>query len=87
MKKPKHTPGPWTAETNGDTHPKVLGLDGKTIMGTAQAKTRLYAENCANVRLAALAPELLAGLREAIEFMPDNLLKAELLVLVARSGD
>lgn len=69
----KHTPGPWTAEKNTDQsqHIKVIHHSNKPGAATrtiAKVTCRMSwsAEQKANARLIAAAPDLLEELRQAI---------------------
>lgn len=71
--KNKGTPGPWRAVTGGDTHPNVVGPDGKSILSTSNSRATAHLEKCANAELAAKAPlfrDLLLDVRAHLESMP-----------------
>ena len=60
----KHTPGPWKLITGG---PMLVTSDESAIIAT-----RLGGVSEANARLIAAAPELLAALKRATQFLLDN---------------
>lgn len=65
MSTQKHTPGPWVrTNENGIRH-----ADGKTLI--AQTFWPSQEVNKANARLIAAAPELLEGLKQAVEELSD----------------
>lgn len=64
----KHTPGPWIVGSNGTTvlHMDDTDLDHPypAVVNTVSGRDSMeYGEACANARLIAAAPELLAALR------------------------
>lgn len=96
-----HTPGPWAAILDGRSKPKqgmmihkmalVRTISGHTCID-ATGSGADYAEDCANARLIASAPDLLAdrdALREQIKRIQDALGTGEEgdnLVAVARDS-
>ena len=78
--KAQHTPGPWKLNTDGDTGMNDSGciLDSighvivTDIYGTYR-NGRTTGEAEANARLIAAAPDLLAALTEAVDFIWDEM--------------
>lgn len=66
--KTTHTPGPWALDSNGIGHEVVLGRGGQHCVAAVHG-TDDPAENLANGRLIASAPELLEAARDAIHMI------------------
>lgn len=63
----KHTPGPWhIGDTNTNFSPKVYGADGYMTADCSRIQKRTDAEEQANARLIAAAPDLLAALKSVV---------------------
>jgi hypothetical protein len=75
MSQNKHTPGPWRVG-NSFMESGVFSADGKTIVALTHGSARYYrrqeqiAEQDANARLIAAAPELLEALVDLTRVMP-----------------
>ena len=69
----KFTPGPWTAILDKPTEKRYrMALVGTTAGNAAIDCTRSgesFAQDCANARLVAAAPDLLNSLREAVAML------------------
>lgn len=66
----KHTPGPWTqVKMSGEAIRLIWGPEGRCVVDlTKQNVMHSEAEQNANARLIAAAPELLEACAEALEF-------------------
>lgn len=64
MRTAKHTPGPWLLD---GTYVYQDDATGRTIADCAHNKNRDRAEQVANAKLIAAAPELLDALRDALK--------------------
>ena len=65
----KHTPGPWTHyddSEDGKTNRHEIAAIGKTV-ARIYCTNGMEAEDCANARLIAAAPDLLAALRALLQ--------------------
>lgn len=71
-----HTPGPWEVALNRTTDTRVSVVASSTGVWVADARpwnlsSRAIAEQEANARLIALAPEMLEALRQALEALEE----------------
>ena len=78
MNEPKHTPGPWTADTTKQysRQARVEGGNGKLVcsVGNGENPDIVFDEWAANARLIAAAPDLLEALKAISRHIdsPDN---------------
>lgn len=73
----KHTPGPWTYHANGDGSYSILGAklsekEYQWIAGFWHNGNVYTIEQLANVKLMALAPELLKQLEKILKYNKDT---------------
>jgi hypothetical protein len=75
----QHTPGPWRFNEN-PTHADltIWGSEGTAVVTDLGDRLTTYKQNCANARLIAAAPELLAALKSIESELSDLLFQRTL---------
>jgi hypothetical protein len=76
MAESKHTPGPWVVKSRATTY-DVIGYAGMKVVSTSWHDSirnpyPLKAEALANAQLASAAPDMLAALKKAREFITNG---------------
>jgi hypothetical protein len=64
-----HTPGPWEVHHWGDNEGDIHGSDGKVVCVMRDGATPQEEDWEGDARLIAAAPEMIAALRDAVDFI------------------